>query len=139
MELIDLIKSRMNNYRLTTNSDYNGKLIIPQSLFNKIFFLPSPYKDFGTFRVKPGSKGAQNLVHQITYNFIATDLNSNKQISFSTVKDLPLLPITLRSRRRGRDCVDTLKISRNRIVKCLINKSTFKGFSFAILPKGKQH
>jgi len=102
MELIDLIKSRMNNYRLTTNSDYNGKLIIPQSLFNKIFFLPSPYKDFGTFRVKPGSKGAQNLVHQITYNFIATDLNSNKQISFSTVKDLPLLPITLRSRRRGR-------------------------------------
>jgi hypothetical protein len=123
MELINLIKSRMNNYRLTTDPDYNGKLIIPQSLFNKMFFLPSPYKDFGTFRVKPGSKGTQLLVHQVTYNFIATDLNSNKQISFSTVKD----------------CVDTLKISRNRIVKCLINKSTFKGYSFAILPKGKPH
>jgi LAGLIDADG endonuclease len=95
MELINLIKSRMNNYRLTTDPDYKGKLIIPQSLFNKMFFLPSPYKDFGTFRVKPGSKGAQLLVHQVTYNFIATDLNSNKQISFSTVKDLPLLPITL--------------------------------------------
>jgi hypothetical protein len=59
--LISLIKSRMNNFRLSTNIKFNGNLFIPQLVFNKVFSLPNPYLDYGTFRIKANTF---NIVQQ---------------------------------------------------------------------------
>jgi len=41
--LILLIKSRMNNFRLSTNSEFNGKLVIDNKLIQNVYNLPAPY------------------------------------------------------------------------------------------------
>jgi len=114
--LIQLIKSKMNNFRLTTHDKYNGNFIIPKHMFNKLFNLPAPYLDFGTFRVKSGNKGNLLLVSQKNYNLTVTDLNFNKKLSYTNVIS----------------CSKELKIDRKNIVNCLIYKTSYKGYAFSI-------
>jgi len=55
VSLIKLIKSRMNNFRLTTNKLYNGKLVIEDSHIDSVFSLPAPYDIYGSLRTKAGT------------------------------------------------------------------------------------
>jgi LAGLIDADG endonuclease len=112
--LIKLIKSRINNFRLTTNDKFNGNLIIPQNLFNNVFSLTAPYLDYGTFRVRKGVNGKLGIVYQTKYSITVTNLN--KRMSYTSFIS----------------CATELKITRAKIVNCLINKISYKGYTFSI-------
>jgi len=45
----------MNNFRLTTNKLYNGKLVIEDSHIDSVFSLPAPYDIYGSLRTKAGT------------------------------------------------------------------------------------
>jgi len=110
--LINLIKTRMNNYRLSTNLKYNTDIIISESQINDIFSLPAPYTDHGKFRTRTGTF---NLVPQSEFKFNVIDLN-NKTITYSSIKK----------------CSKNLKIKNETIVRCLIDKTTYNGYTFLV-------
>lgn len=111
--LISLIKSRMNNFRLSTNIKFNGNLFIPQLVFNKVFSLPNPYLDYGTFRIKANSF---NIVQQNGFSLVVTNLNSNQKKTYSKLSD----------------CIKELKINKIQIINCLTNKTSYQGYTFSI-------
>jgi hypothetical protein len=114
--LINLIKSRINNFRLTTNDKYNGNLIIPQNIFKHVFCLTAPYLDYGTFRVKKSINGNLLLVPQKNINLTVTNLNLKNKVSYTNLKA----------------CSKELNIDRDKIVHCLIYKTSYNGYTFFI-------
>lgn len=111
--LISLIKSRMNNFRLSTNLKFKGNLFIPQLVFNKVFSLPNPYLDYGTFRIKANTL---NIVQQNGFSLVVTNLNSNHKKIYSKLSD----------------CINELKINKIQIITCLTNKTSYQGYTFSI-------
>jgi len=128
-DLIQLIKSRMYNYRLSTHPKCNGHLIISQNKLKSVFSLPAPYLDYGILRGKKGIyiAGSLELVQQSTFNLIVTDPRSfGLAINLNTTKSYTNLD----------SCTIKLKIIRKQIVNCLIYKSSYKWYNFVIENKG---
>jgi hypothetical protein len=100
----------MNNFRLTTNNLYHGKLVIENSHIDSVFSLPAPYDIYGSLRTKAG-----------TYTLI-----SRPKI---TVKDSKGIysnfdSISLLAKEFSLDTKD--------IVKALLFNKTLNGLSFTV-------
>lgn len=114
ISLINDIKSRMNNFRLTTKSIINGASPVSteSSLATKIsylFSLPAPYE------IKNGVRylaGTNKLVPE-KLRIIAIDENDNK-LSYSSISE----------------CSRALGIGRSIIKDCLLSGKTYKGYKF---------
>jgi len=126
----------MNNFRLSRNLKFNGNLFIPQLVFNKVFSLPNPYLDYGTFRIKANTF---NIVQQAKnpcpcpcpkgwgrgrgwgwgwggFSLVVTNLNSNQKKTYSKLSDF----------------IKELKINKIQIINCLTNKTSYQGYTFSI-------
>lgn len=109
IELINLIKSQMNNYRLSSNSSVKFDNSIILEKFNYLFFLPSPYEIKNNIRF---IRGTDNLVSE-KLNIIVEDAKGNKQYFYSMV-----------------ECSKQMNISRKKIKNCLITGISYKDYIF---------
>lgn len=109
IELINLIKSQMNNYRLSTNSAIKiDKNLILEKL-NYLFNLLSPYEIKNNIRF---IRGTDKLVSE-KLNIIVEDINGNIQY-FNSIWD----------------CSLQINISRKIIKNCLITGTPYKDYTF---------
>ena len=112
IELINLIKSQMNNYRLSSNSLLCtikiDKDIILEKL-NYLLSLPSPYEIKNSIRFL---RGTDKLVSE-KLNITVEDTKGNIQYFNSII-----------------DCSLKINISRKIIKNCLITGTSYKGYTF---------
>nr|QDG01226.1 LAGLIDADG endonuclease [Scytalidium sp.] len=109
IELINLIKSQMNNYRLSSNSAIKIDQNIILEKLNYIFSLPSPYEIKNNIRF---IRGTDKLVSE-KLNIIVEDINGNIQY-FNSIWD----------------CSLQINISRKIIKNCLITGRPYKDYTF---------
>lgn len=113
IELINLIKSQINNYRLSSNSaikiDKNIILAGSADKLNYLFSLPSPYEIKNGIRF---IRGTDKLVSE-KLNIIVEDIKGNIQY-FNSITD----------------CSLKINISRKIIKNCLITGTSYKGYTF---------
>lgn len=110
--LILLLKSRMNNYRLSTDPDYNGDLVISPEVFSAVYSLPAPYDTYPAYRMLSG-----------TTNFVSEGL------CITTTKEsltLEFGSLTKASKALG--------IDRTKIKNCILSSTVYKGYTFGIKP-----
>lgn len=109
IELITLIKSQMNNYRLSSNYVIKIDQNITLEKLNYLFSLPSPYEIKNNIRF---IRGTDKLVSE-KLNIIVEDMNGNIQYFNSIL-----------------DCSLQLNISRKIIKNCLITGTPHKDYIF---------
>jgi len=109
IELINLIKSQINNYRLSSNSAIKiDKNIIIEKLYY-LFSLPSPYEIKNSIRF---IRDTDKLVSE-KLNIIVEDIKGNIQY-FNSITN----------------CSLQINISRKIIKNCLITGTSYKGYTF---------
>jgi len=109
VELINLIKSQMNNYRLSSNSSVKFENSIILEKLNSLLSLPSPYEIKNNIRF---IRDTEKLVSE-KLNIIVEDAKGNKQYYASIV-----------------ECSKQISISRKTIKDCLITGISYKGYIF---------
>jgi len=109
IELINLIKSQINNNRLSRNSEMKIDQNIILDKLNYLFSLPSPYEIKDSIRF---IRGTNNLVSE-KLNIIVKDINGNTQY-FDSISD----------------CNLQINISRKIIKQYLITGTSYKGYIF---------
>jgi len=114
-DLILLLKSRMNNNRLSTNPTNQRDLVIEQSQIDTVFNLPAPYEV---------RKGARYLA------------GTNKLVSEPFPVYVKGLDGSLRLYPSLSQCADALGSSRAPVKKYLDSGTPYKGFFFTSTPPG---
>jgi hypothetical protein len=108
--LFGLYKSRMNNFRLTSNPHYNGDLVIDQAVVDAVYTLPAPYDIHPNCRTLAG-----------TTNFVSEPLG------IIATSDSITLEFTSLS-KAGK----ALHIDRTKIKSCILSSKPYKGYMFKI-------
>ena len=109
IELINIIKSQINNNRLSRNSEMKIDQNIILDKLNSLFSLPSPYEIKNSIRF---IRGTYKLVSE-KLNIIVKDINGN-------VKNYDSIA----------DCSSQINISRKIIKDSLITGTSYKGYTF---------
>ena len=109
IESINLIKSQMNNYRLSSNSSEKMNNTITLDKLKYLLSLPSPYEIKNSIRF---IRGTDKLISE-KLNIIVEDIHSNKQY-FNSISE----------------CSTQIYISRKIIKNCLITGTSYKGYTF---------
>lgn len=100
----------MNNYRLSTNPNYNGNLVIDRATIEAVFSLPSPYEVYPGYRTLTG-----------TTNFVPESLCIIATKGLVTVEYPSLV-------QAGK----ALHIDRTKIKSCILSSKPYKGYTFRI-------
>lgn len=106
--LIKLLKSRMNNFRLTTNTLYKGSLKISQKDIDLVYSLPRPYDIYDSLRTKSG-----------TYDLISRPKITVKDSNGNTYK---FNSVSLLSKE--------LKLDKKEVIKALLFNNSLNGYQF---------
>jgi cytochrome c oxidase subunit 3 len=109
--LILKLKSRMNNYRLSTNLNKEKKLENLDIEINKLFAMEAPYEIKNGIRLYTGT----NKWVSDSIKIIAID-NFKNELFFDSITQ----------------CSLSLKISRSKIKKCIVEGKLYKNFSFKL-------
>jgi len=109
VELINLIKSQMNNYRLSSNSSVKLENSIILEKWNSLLSLPSPYEIKNNIRF---IRDTDKLVSE-KLKIIVEDAKGNKQYYDSMV-----------------ECSKQMNISRQKMKYCLMTGISHKGYIF---------
>lgn len=102
----------MNNYRLSTDPDYNGGLVITPQQILAVYSLTAPYDVYPGYRMLAG-----------TTKFVSEGL------CITATKDLVTLEFDSLS-KAGK----ALHIDRTKIKSCILSSTVYKGYTFSIKP-----
>jgi len=112
--IFDLIKSKINKNRLTSNTNLNNEISILdiESLLHKLSLLDSPYE------IKKGIRYYKNTTKLVSEAVNITVINSsnNNRVIYKSISD----------------CAKELQISRRNIRNCLETGKSYKGYSFVL-------
>jgi len=107
----------MNNFRLTTNKNYNGNLVITQKEIDSVFFLPAPYECYGPLRLQSGT---YSLVSRPLF-ILKSENNSNSLNDDFKIEN--------KNFKNMNSLAQYLSLDRKVIIDCLKKGQTVKGFT----------
>lgn len=108
--LILLLKYRMNNYRLKTDPNYNGDMVIDPAVIKAVLDLPAFYEIHNGFRTFSG-----------TTNLVSEDL-----CILATKEGVTLEFTSLSTAGKA------LHIDRTKIKNCILSGTSYKGYLFTV-------